>query len=81
VCNAVAAVLALLPSWTAPSWVTSLPTTAATVGSYMGGFQYWLPWEELVLVTGAVLGLFLIVSGARLVLWLWSLVPVIGSGK
>lgn len=79
--GAVAALLNVLPSWSAPSWFADLGSQATTVGSYMAGFSYWLPWHELTTVVEAVVGLFLLVSSVRAALWLWSLVPVIGSGK
>lgn len=75
--------LSAIPHFTEPSWLSdgSLASNASALGSQMSGFAYWIPWGALLQVTATVFTVFALVVSARLGLWLWSKLPVIGGGS
>lgn len=74
-------ILELMPTVEVPSWLDTLPGQSAALGGQMAGFGNWIPWSVLLQVTSTLVGLFAIVAGARLALWVWGKIPVLGGGS
>jgi hypothetical protein len=72
-------VTGLIPDWTAPAFITSLPGYVGDFGDVAGGFAAWVPLTTALTVIGAVLGTFTLMNGVRFSLWLWSKLPVVGK--
>jgi hypothetical protein len=72
------AVVGLIPDWTAPSFVDQISAKAEQAGDLAAGFGAWVPWGAAITVMTAVIATFATINGVRLLLWLWSKLPVIG---
>jgi hypothetical protein len=47
--------VSLLPGWSLPSWFTSLPGDASSLGSAIGSFNVWLPISAVTDVLAVIL--------------------------
>lgn len=68
-------VLDLLPSWSAPGFLTALPGQIADIGAYTSGMAAWLPWTAIgtaVPILLAAVAVALAVKGTRMVLSLFT---------
>ena len=54
IASAVAFLVSLFPSFTLPSWLSSLPAQAAAIGDAGSGFGAWLPLSALTTVLEVV---------------------------
>lgn len=49
-CTALAWLIGLLPNFSLPTWLTSLPSEAAGLGGYLAQFSVWIPIDQVVIV-------------------------------
>ena len=71
----------LFPTLTLPSWVTTSVQGLFDFMSTASGLGNWIPWAVIGSVVGFVITWFLAVFGVKLVLLIWSKIPVIGGGS
>ena len=66
--------LGLLPSWSAPSWLTgSGPDTLAglsgQLGSWLSGWDAWIPWTWVAAGVAAMFAVALVTVAVRVAMW------------
>lgn len=64
-CSAIAWLIGLLPSFSLPSWLTSLPAESSSLGDYLGQFAVWIPIDQVVIVFLFVLSAGVVSLGVR----------------
>jgi hypothetical protein len=70
-----ASVLGLLPSWSAPSFLTSLSSGLASIAGYTASTSAWIPWQAVAIavpILVAAASAALLVKGVRMVLSLFT---------
>lgn len=65
VCWIASHLVGLLPGWTLPGWLTSLPDESTTLGSYFGDFNVWLPLDAVLTVLAFILAATALSLGIR----------------
>jgi hypothetical protein len=73
-------VVSLLPTWTAPGELTGLDDSVNGWFGQFAGIGVWVPWTAVAIAFGLVAAAAIFNVGARLVLWLYSVIPVFGNG-
>jgi len=74
-------IVGLIPEWTAPAEIAGLDDLVNDWFSQYAGLGVWVPWNVIGIALSIIFGALGVNVTARLGLWAWSLVPVIGSGK
>ena len=73
-------VFGLLPTYTAPSWLTyDLGGYALYVGSFLYKIKAWIPVEPLGIALQWVGTIVPIVVSAIVIMWLWAMMPIVGK--
>lgn len=79
--TAVTWILDLLPDWTPSADVVGLDNTVNDWFGQFTGIGAWVPWPLIGIAIALVIGAAIFNVAARLVLWIYSLIPVFGGGS
>jgi len=74
-------ILGMLPDWSPGPELVNLDTSVNGWFDQFAGIGVWVPWPIVGTAIAAVLAAALFNVVARLVLWIYSLVPVFGGGS
>lgn len=74
-------IVTLLPAWTVPVELATIDDQLNGWFTQFAGLGVWVPWTVISIALSIIFGALGFNLVARLGLWAWSLVPVIGSGK